>query len=279
MQRKSTMSRSLTVPGLPSRFRVIKKLGSGSYGSVYAAKDTKMNRIVAIKVIENLFDDLIDAKRVLREICLLRQMNSPHIVKMLECNYIGRKNQFNSIYVVMEYHQKDLRSFIKSNRSLTRTDAKRLIYNMLCGVLYLHSCKVLHRDIKPANILVDDKLNVKICDFGLARSIAEFEEDLNAIDHGSCIDESIKEKYSEYNTSETLHTDGVDLSFELQDEKSPGLGGMKSPERKLEEDEYFLTPESQGSNYYGSSNSIVKAYGKLIFLSVMREVEQQKAES
>lgn len=185
MQRSKTLKSTLTVPGLPSRFKLLKKLGAGSYGSVYAAKDLKMNRIVAIKIIDRLFKDLIDAKRVLREICLLRQMNSPYIVKMLEVNYLGRKSDFDSIYIVMEYHKKDLRSFLKSTSHLTPKEAKKLIYNMLCGVLYLHSCKVLHRDIKPANILIDENLNVKLCDFGLARSIAEFEEDLFSVEDGS----------------------------------------------------------------------------------------------
>lgn len=265
MQRQSTMKSTLSIPGLPSRFRLIKKLGAGSYGSVYAAKDTKTNRVVAIKIIEHLFDDLIDAKRVLREICLLRQMNSPHIVKMLECNYLGRKKDYNSIYIVMEYHQRDLRSMIKRKGILTRNEAKKLIYNMLCGVLYLHSCKVLHRDIKPANILVDDELNVKICDFGLARSIAEFEEELQEIDHGSCIDEKIKEKYSEYPTSDTHHTDANDLSFDANEDRSPALkeDEIHSPEMKMdEEDLYYMTPESKSSNKNIPANSIVNAYGK-----------------
>jgi mitogen-activated protein kinase 1/3 len=68
MQRRQSNKPTLTIPGLPTRFKVIKKLGSGAYGCVFAAKDIKTNKIVAIKIIEHLFDDLIDAKRVLREI-------------------------------------------------------------------------------------------------------------------------------------------------------------------------------------------------------------------
>ncbi len=50
-----------------------------------------------------------------------------------------------------------------------------VVYNLLCAVKYLHSANVLHRDMKPANILVNEDCSVKICDFGLARSIAGIE--------------------------------------------------------------------------------------------------------
>ena len=50
-----------------------------------------------------------------------------------------------------------------------------MVYNLLCAVRYLHSANVLHRDLKPANILVNEDCSVKICDFGLARSIAGVE--------------------------------------------------------------------------------------------------------
>jgi len=50
-----------------------------------------------------------------------------------------------------------------------------VVYNLICAVRYLHSANVLHRDLKPANILVNEDCSVKICDFGLARSIAGIE--------------------------------------------------------------------------------------------------------
>jgi serine/threonine protein kinase len=274
MQRKSPEKPILSISGLPTRFRLIRKLGQGAYGSVYAAKDIKTNKVVAIKVIQNLFNDLIDAKRVLREICLLRQMNSPYIVKMLECNYLGLKGDFSSIYIVMEYHRKDLRNLMKNRESLTMEEAKKLIYNMLCGVMYLHSWGVCHRDIKPANILVDEDFNVKICDFGLSRSliegnmsIAEFEQELYEVEHSDLIDERIKRKYTDSPMSDTQCTDEADLSLELSDAKMSPNKIVTSNKIKLAKvDTFYISPDTHHSGKYNSSNAIVNAYSKLYSL-------------
>lgn len=64
-----------------------------------------------------------------------------------------------------------MKKLVKSSIFLTELHIKTLIYNLMCGLLYLHSAHVLHRDIKPANILINEDCTVKICDFGLARSI------------------------------------------------------------------------------------------------------------
>ena len=66
---------------------------------------------------------------------------------------------------------------IKSNIHLTILDVKVLVYHILCGLKYIHSCAVLHRDLKPGNILLDDNYQIKICDFGLARCVNKMEDD------------------------------------------------------------------------------------------------------
>ena len=71
----------------------------------------------------------------------------------------------------MEFANEDLRKMIKSEVYLNIDEVKEIIYNLLCGLKYLHSSMVIHRDLKPANILINNKTEVKICDFGLARSI------------------------------------------------------------------------------------------------------------
>lgn len=78
----------------------------------------------------------------------------------------------------MEYIKNDLRQIVQSGLEMSPIEIKRMFYSMLLGLKYLHSAKVLHRDIKPANILVDEYLNIKYWDFGLARSIADFEHEL-----------------------------------------------------------------------------------------------------
>jgi len=79
-------------------------------------------------------------------------------------------DKFNVLYAVMDFCQSDLKKLMKSQIFLEEIHVQTIIYNMLCGLKYLHSSNILHRDLKPANILVNDDCTVKICDFGLARS-------------------------------------------------------------------------------------------------------------
>ena len=73
----------------------------------------------------------------------------------------------------MEYVECDLWKMLNlcKNEDFTEEHAKIIIYNLLCAVNYLHSASVMHRDLKPANILLDNECRVKICDFGLARTL------------------------------------------------------------------------------------------------------------
>lgn len=71
----------------------------------------------------------------------------------------------------MEYAESDLKKLLKSNVSLEIVHIQTLVYNLLCAIKYLHESKVLHRDLKPANILVNEDCSIKLCDYGLARSI------------------------------------------------------------------------------------------------------------
>lgn len=73
--------------------------------------------------------------------------------------------------MVMEYAESDLKKLLKSNVSLEIVHIQTIVYNLLCAIKYLHESKVLHRDLKPANILVNEDCTVKLCDYGLARSI------------------------------------------------------------------------------------------------------------
>lgn len=71
----------------------------------------------------------------------------------------------------MEYMQSDLKKLIRSTLNLEIYHIKKIMYNMLVAVKYLHDSRVLHRDLKPANILINEDCSIKVCDFGLARSI------------------------------------------------------------------------------------------------------------
>lgn len=158
-----------------SEFEIVKLLGSGSYGSVCEATHKMSKTKVAIKKVLNVFEDKVDCKRILREVHLLRRLNHPNVVKLYEILEPKDPKLFDSIYLVLEYAQSDIKKLVKSAIHLQRIHIQKLVYNLLAGLKYIHSADVLHRDIKPANILINEDCGVRICDFGLARSIVGIE--------------------------------------------------------------------------------------------------------
>ena len=158
---------------LGDRYLLQNEIGQGGFGQVFKAFDTIREEIVAIKILDNVRYDSTDSKRNLREIYLLNRMNHPNIIKILDLFIIGNLAQ---IGVVMEYIPRDLRGFIYWKKTLDMNNILKIFYQILQGMNYLKSMKVIHRDLKPANILIDDNYDVKICDFGLARGLHFREE-------------------------------------------------------------------------------------------------------
>lgn len=120
---------------------------------------------------ENIFDDATDCKRILREIALMRRLNHQFLVGLIEVLVPSDPETFSTLYVVMEYAESDLKKIIKSNINLELLHIQIIVYNLLCGIKFLHSSNVLHRDLKPANILINEDCTIKLCDYGLARSL------------------------------------------------------------------------------------------------------------
>ena len=149
-----------------------KLLGTGSYGKVALALKKSTGQKVAIKRMENIFDDETDCKRILREVTLMRKLRHPFVVNLIEILYPSQPDTFSTLYVVMEFAESDLKKIIKSNIHLEMLHIQTIIYNLLCSIKYLHESNVLHRDLKPANVLINEDCTVKLCDFGLARSIS-----------------------------------------------------------------------------------------------------------
>lgn len=129
---------------------------------------------------DGVFEDEIDCKRILREICILNNLRHKYIVELIDIIEPKDKKHFDSLYVVLELVESDIRKVVKSAINLDMKQITHLIYNMLCAVNYMHSADVLHRDLKPANMLVNEACEVKLCDFGLARCIKDIKvgEDL-----------------------------------------------------------------------------------------------------
>ena len=150
----------------------IKPIGKGAYGIVCSAKDEKQNTKVAIKKITNAFENVVDAKRTLREIKLLSHLRHENVVPITDCMLPSKEEEynFNDVYVMYELMDTDLHQIIRSDQPLTDDHCQYFIYQLLRGLKYIHSADVLHRDLKPSNLLLNANCDLKICDFGLART-------------------------------------------------------------------------------------------------------------
>jgi mitogen-activated protein kinase 1/3 len=165
---------SFTVAGsefiIDERYEYIKQIGVGAYGVVISCYDKKTNRNVAIKKVGNAFEDLIDAKRIVREIKLLRYFKHDNIVSLIDIQKPPGRTGFEDIYIITDLMETDLHRVIYSRQELTDDHIQYFIYQILRGVLYMHSANIIHRDLKPANILANKNCDLKICDLGLGRA-------------------------------------------------------------------------------------------------------------
>lgn len=159
---------------LGNKYEFVRYLGHGSYGHVCEALLIETGQKVAIKKIAKVFDNDIDAKRLLRELRILRLLqNHEAIVDLIDILAPNNLNTFNEIVLVFEFVDTDLAKLIQSDQYFTTLHVQYMVYQILLGLKYMHSANIAHRDLKPANILVNEDCTLKICDFGLARGIAE----------------------------------------------------------------------------------------------------------
>lgn len=152
-------------------YEVEKIIGVGSYGSVCRATQRLTGKKVAIKRMTNIFEDEVDCKRILREITLLRKLDHPSIVKIIDLLEPSDQQNFKTVYVVMEYMESDLKKVIRSPIHLDLFHIQTIMQRLLTAVKHLHDVNVVHRDLKPANVLIKEDCSIKLCDFGLARQI------------------------------------------------------------------------------------------------------------
>ena len=160
--------------GNPSKkYKPTKLLGTGSFGSVYEAKNTIFQNIVAMKVINKDPNNSLDEQEIRNEIDILKKLSHPNIVKIYEF-YISNSHY----YIVTEFcRDGELFSYIKNKYSERQLAV--LFYQVFSGLWYLHDNKILHRDIKLENIMISQKEKdyetgeelfwVKIIDFGTAK--------------------------------------------------------------------------------------------------------------
>ena len=189
--------------GNPSKkYKPKKMLGSGSFGSVYEAKNTIFGNTVAMKVIKKDKENELDEQEIRNEIDILKKLSHPNIVKIYEF-YISE----NHYYIITEFcREGELFSYIKNKYSERQLAV--LFYQVFSGLWYLHENKILHRDIKLENIMIDGKEKdketgeelfwVKIIDFGTAKLFEKNKKEKDVVGSSYYIaPEVLKQSYNE----------------------------------------------------------------------------------
>lgn len=150
-------------------FEKVNRIGEGTYGTVYCARYLKNNNLVALKRII-LHNEDVDGFPIttIREIqCLRSCRDHPNIVSMLGIAAGSRKE---SIFLVFEYCEHDLGGILKNIQNpFSESEVKCILRQLINALKFLHRNYIIHRDIKPSNILYNNKGEVKLADFGMAR--------------------------------------------------------------------------------------------------------------
>jgi cyclin-dependent kinase 2 len=150
------------------QYEKVEKIGEGTYGVVYRARDRVTNETVALKKIRLEQEDEGVPSTAIREISLLKEMQHGNIVRLQDVVHSEKR-----LYLVFEYLDLDLKKHMDTCPDLAKDPRliKTYLYQILRGVAYCHSHRVLHRDLKPQNLLIDRRTNaLKLADFGLARA-------------------------------------------------------------------------------------------------------------
>lgn len=167
------------------KYEKLEKVGEGTYGKVYKAKEISTGQIVALKKTRLEMDEEGVPPTALREVSLLQMLSqSLYIVRLLNVEHIDKppKNATHTpakplLYLVFEYLDTDLKKFIDTFRKgvnprpLPNTLVQSFLFQLCKGVAHCHSHGVLHRDLKPQNLLLDQAKGIlKIADLGLGRA-------------------------------------------------------------------------------------------------------------
>ena len=148
-----------------NRYKEICVLGKGSFGKVIKSMDLKLNKEVAIKIINKYNNEKYDLFK--EEINILKTINHPNIVKLYDY-YETNKN----IYIIMEYIEGGtLKQYLEKNKIINEAKVKEIIFYILKAIEHLHKNSIIHRDIKLDNIMLENENNLsslKIIDFGLS---------------------------------------------------------------------------------------------------------------
>lgn len=148
------------------KYEKLEKIGEGTYGTVFKAKNRETHEIVALKRVRLDDDDEGVPSSALREICLLKELKHKNIVRLYDVLHSDKK-----LTLVFEHCDQDLKKYFDSlNGDIDLDVVKSFMYQLLRGLAFCHSHNVLHRDLKPQNLLINKNGELKLADFGLARA-------------------------------------------------------------------------------------------------------------
>ena len=153
-------------------FERLNVIGQGTYGVVYRARDKETQAIVALKKLRMEREKEGMPLTSLREIRLLKACHHPNVVQLQDI-VVG--NKLDSIFLVFEYCENDLATLLDTamKRKFTEGEVKCLLRQLLSATAYMHDHWMIHRDIKMSNLLYNNRGELKLADFGLAREFSE----------------------------------------------------------------------------------------------------------
>ncbi|XP_077583226.1 cyclin-dependent kinase 4 [Stigmatopora nigra] len=160
--------------GTNIQYERVAEIGGGAYGTVYKARDMESGRFVALKSVRVQTDHNGIPVSTVREVALLKrleQFDHPNVVRLMDVCATRRSDQETKVTLVFEHVEQDLKTYLEKAPApgLGLERIKDLMKQLMCGLAFLHSNRVIHRDLKPENILVTSQGQVKLADFGLAR--------------------------------------------------------------------------------------------------------------
>ncbi|MEY4102626.1 MAG: hypothetical protein RIR88_760 [Actinomycetota bacterium] len=168
---------------ISGRYELGKVVGTGGMATVYAARDTLLNRDVAVKILnKKLGDDPRFDALFKQEARAASSLNNPNIVNVLDAGEDNYTDELGMLrqrsFIVMEYVDGLELSRLTTRGPLKLSEATRVAAELLSALSYAHSAGIIHRDIKPSNIMITRQGKVKILDFGIARAVSETFDDL-----------------------------------------------------------------------------------------------------
>jgi serine/threonine-protein kinase len=155
------------VPEIISHYQILTKLGAGGMGEVYLARDTNLDRKVAVKFLQqNSLENEQAKNRFIREARVVARLDHPNICAVYEVD-----NKDDSTFIVMQYIEGENLADRIRRSPLELDEIFDIATQVIDALAEAHSCGIIHRDIKPHNIMLTSKGKVKVLDFGLAKLV------------------------------------------------------------------------------------------------------------